>query len=105
MKTTCTHKSFKYSLLTGVISQVLLSSHAHAQQPPTDQQAQSEEKIVVTGRRVSQTDIAIGTDEATNTLAVSREELLSASLGTGYYSAGSAPSGSVACLRLLWSHP
>ena len=81
MNTRRTHKSFKYSLLAGVIGQALMSSHVNAQQSQTDQQTETEEKIVVTGRRVSQTDIAIGTDEATNTLAVSREELLSAPSG------------------------
>ncbi|MEM1147163.1 MAG: TonB-dependent receptor [Pseudomonadota bacterium] len=37
--------------------------------------------IVVEGRRISQTDIAIGLGEATNTVAVTREELLSAPSG------------------------
>lgn len=36
------------------------------------------EAVVVEGRRVSQTDLAIGVGEATNTVAVTREELLSA---------------------------
>ena len=37
--------------------------------------------VVVEGRRISQTDLAIGLDEATNTVAVTREELLSAPSG------------------------
>ncbi|MEL6829618.1 MAG: TonB-dependent receptor plug domain-containing protein, partial [Pseudomonadota bacterium] len=37
--------------------------------------------VTVEGRRISQTDIAIGLDEATNTVAVTREELLSAPAG------------------------
>ena len=37
--------------------------------------------IVVEGRRTSQVDQAIGLDEATNTVAVTREELLSAPAG------------------------
>ncbi len=52
----------------------------NAQAADTEASA-TEEKIVVVGRRVSQTDIAIGTDEATNTIAVTREELLSAPSG------------------------
>ena len=43
----------------------------------TDDQAVME-AVVVEGRRVSQTDLAIGLGEATNTVAVTREELLSA---------------------------
>lgn len=43
--------------------------------------AKNEEKIVVVGRRISQTDIAIGTDAASNTVAVTRDELLSAPSG------------------------
>ncbi len=41
----------------------------------------SMEEIVVQGRRVSQTDIAIGQNEVSNTVAVTREELLSAPAG------------------------
>ena len=37
--------------------------------------------VFVEGRRISQTDLAIGLDEATNTVAVTREELLSAPSG------------------------
>ena len=37
--------------------------------------------VVVEGRRISQTDLAIGLDEASNTVAVTREELLSAPAG------------------------
>lgn len=39
------------------------------------------EEISVKGRRISQTDIAIGLDETSNTVAVTREELLSAPSG------------------------
>lgn len=42
-----------------------------------DEQA-TMETVFVEGRRVSQTDLAIGLDEATNTVAVTREQLLSA---------------------------
>ncbi len=37
--------------------------------------------VIVEGRRISQTNLAIGVDEATNTVAVTREELLSAPSG------------------------
>ncbi|MFC3201345.1 TonB-dependent receptor [Alteromonas oceani] len=75
-----TSKTFSLSLLAGVIGQLLIGSQAYAQ-TNNESEAQKEEKIVVVGRRISQTDIAIGTDEATNTLAVTRDELLSAPSG------------------------
>ncbi|MDC8829774.1 TonB-dependent receptor [Alteromonas gilva] len=62
------------------MSQLLIVSEVQAQSS-SDAQSDSDEKIVVIGRRISQTDIAIGTDEATNTLAVTRDELLSAPSG------------------------
>ena len=74
------NKSFSLTVLAGVIGQLLFSAQANAQAADTEASA-TEEKIVVVGRRVSQTDIAIGTDEATNTTAVTREELLSAPSG------------------------
>ena len=77
-KHTC--KPFSLTLLAGVIGQLLIGSQVSAQ-TSDETEAQKEEKIVVVGRRVSQTDIAIGTDEATNTLAVTRDELLSAPSG------------------------
>ena len=43
----------------------------------TDEEA-TLERVFVEGRRVSQTDEAIGLNEASNTVAVTREELLSA---------------------------
>ncbi|MFS1702684.1 TonB-dependent receptor [Alteromonas sp. AMM-1] len=73
-------KSFSLTVLAGVIGQLLLSVQANAQSTDTEAST-AEEKIVVVGRRVSQTDVAIGTDEATNTIAVTREELLSAPSG------------------------
>lgn len=48
-----------------------------ADAPATDDDAVME-AVVVEGRRISQTDLAIGLGEATNTVAVTREELLSA---------------------------
>ena len=53
---------------------------AFAQEAGEDGEARYE-TVVVEGRRVSQTDLAIGQDEATNTVAVTREELLSAPAG------------------------
>ena len=66
-------------LLTGA---ALLSTIAGLHSAPVLAQEDTEEavqdKIVVTGRRVSQVDLAIGQDQASNTIAVTREELLSA---------------------------
>ncbi|MEH6694091.1 MAG: TonB-dependent receptor [Hyphomonas sp.] len=57
-----------------------LVTSANAQEAETDSEARFE-TVVVEGRRVSQTDLAIGQDEASNTVAVTREELLSAPAG------------------------
>ena len=56
-----------------------LGAPAHAQEgsTPDDEQA-TMQAVVVEGRRVSTADTAIGQDEATNTVAVTRQELLSA---------------------------
>jgi iron complex outermembrane receptor protein len=53
---------------------------AIAQEADEDGEARYE-TVVVQGRRTSQTDIAIGQDQASNTVAVTREELLSAPAG------------------------
>jgi iron complex outermembrane receptor protein len=50
-------------------------------QEVTDEEEARYETVVVQGRRTSQTDIAIGRDQASNTVAVTREELLSAPAG------------------------
>ncbi|MDY6884630.1 MAG: hypothetical protein SWL02_12730, partial [Pseudomonadota bacterium] len=56
-----THTTFKCTLLAGIISQALIPTYANSQERTSEQQVETEEKIVVTGRRVTQTDIAIGT--------------------------------------------
>jgi len=53
----------------------------HAQEAETQAAEEDIVGIVVTGRRVSKADQSIGTDEVTNTVAVTREALLSAPSG------------------------
>lgn len=76
-----TSQRFIYSSLASIIGSLFLNAQGYAQTDTEDATAQDEEKIVVVGRRVSQTDIAIGQDAATNTVAVTRDELLSAPSG------------------------
>lgn len=54
-----------------------LVTSANAQEAGGESEAR-QETVVVQGRRVSTADTAIGQDEATNTVAVTRDELLSA---------------------------
>ncbi|MDP3735848.1 MAG: TonB-dependent receptor [Hyphomonadaceae bacterium] len=56
---------------------------AHAQEAPAAPQAAEErgDVVVIEGRRLSQADEAIGLDETSNTVAVTREALLSAPAG------------------------
>ncbi len=63
-------------MLGGTPGTVLAQSEDAVEEP-----AAVVEEVVVTGRRVSQTDLAIGRDEVTSTTAVTREELLSAPAG------------------------
>lgn len=75
---------FRLSLSAGAATLAMvmaLSAPAHAQDEDTEEEQARQETVFVTGRRVSQTDIAIGLNEATNTVAVTREELLSAPSG------------------------
>ena len=66
------------SVLALISAAGMLPAFAQATDAPaTDDQAVME-AVVVEGRRISQTDLAIGVGEATNTVAVTREELLSA---------------------------
>ena len=58
------------------IATTMLHVPALAQQD--DEAVAVQDKIVVTGRRISDTDLAIGQDAASNTIAVTRDELLSA---------------------------
>lgn len=57
-----------------------MGSGGTAQAQDSDDQA-TMSTVVVEGRRISQTSLAIGLDEASNTVAVTREELLSAPAG------------------------
>ena len=66
-------------LLTGCAAFVL-PVQAQSTEPNSEEDAVMT-AVVVEGRRISQTDLAIGLDEATNTVAVTREELLSAPSG------------------------
>ena len=54
------------------------ASPLHAQEAETQAGDEDNVAIVVTGRRVSKADQSIGTDQVTNTVAVTREALLSA---------------------------
>jgi iron complex outermembrane recepter protein len=70
-------------LLLTVGSVIALSAGANAQeatapQPVSDQEG---DVVVIQGRRLSQAEQAIGIDETTNTVAVTREALLSAPAG------------------------
>lgn len=67
-------RSFKCAALLGVCLSVL---PVYAQDKTEDAENKLQ-TVVVEGRRVSQTDEAIGLDKATNTVAVTREALLSA---------------------------
>ena len=55
-----------------------MSTVAHAQEATGTEEQATMKAVVVQGRRVSTADTAIGQGEATNTVAVTRDELLSA---------------------------
>jgi iron complex outermembrane recepter protein len=74
MKTT----SWKAALLASAVSAGLAGA-ANAQS--ADPETSAVEDVVVTGRRVSTAAVAIGTDQTTNTIAITREALLSAPAG------------------------
>ncbi|MEP2651212.1 MAG: TonB-dependent receptor plug domain-containing protein, partial [Paraglaciecola sp.] len=76
-----TNKYFSPSLISASIAAIFVASPVFSQESDTSQTADAEEKIQVVGRRISETEIAIGTGEVTNTLAVTREALLSAPAG------------------------
>ena len=71
---TLTRKAF---LLCGAAATALAAGAPMSFAQAGDTEARME-TVVVEGRRISQNDVAIGLDEATNTVAVTREELLSA---------------------------
>ena len=73
-----TNKTFRPTLLSVSIAAMFAVSPAYAQESETASAETEEEKIQVVGRRISTTEVAIGTGEVTNTLAVTREALLSA---------------------------
>ncbi|MEP2602303.1 MAG: Plug domain-containing protein, partial [Paraglaciecola sp.] len=75
------HKYFRPSLISASLATLFAASPALSQESDTTQSAEAEEKIQVVGRRISETEIAIGTGEVTNTLAVTRDALLSAPAG------------------------
>ena len=68
-------------LNTVVASGLLLAAPSYAQAPEDADADAVMTTVMVEGRRISQTDLAIGLNEATNTVAVTREELLSAPSG------------------------
>lgn len=75
------NKYFHLSLVSASIAALFVATPALSQESDTTQAVEAEEKIQVIGRRISETEIAIGTGEVTNTLAVTREALLSAPAG------------------------
>ena len=75
---------YRHSLSAGAATLAIvmaLSAPAHAQDAAPEEEQARQETVYVQGRRISQTDEAIGLNEATNTVAVTREELLSAPSG------------------------
>ncbi len=66
------------TILLSFGSAIALSAAAHAQEaPPAADGASTGDVVVIQGRRLSQAEEAIGVDETTNTVAVTREALLS----------------------------
>lgn len=68
------------TLLLGFGSAFAISA-AHAQEAPVAPAADQGDVIVVQGRRLSEADEAVGLDQASNVVAVTREALLSAPAG------------------------
>jgi iron complex outermembrane receptor protein len=71
-----TRLKFGICLASLIAASMTTAAHAQESSPPEEQATMK--AVVVEGRRVSTADTAIGQDEATNTVAVTREELLSA---------------------------
>ena len=69
--------SHRTALLSGTALLFLGAASAATAQEVTNEV----EEVVVTGRRVSQAAIAIGTDQVSNTISITREALLSAPAG------------------------
>lgn len=62
-------------------SLIAIASPVQAQQAPSDESVDEQPAIIVSGRRVSAAAETIGEDKVTNTVAVTREALLSAPSG------------------------
>lgn len=69
------------SIGLGLTALIGLAGPSYAQSDADPDEDAVMDTVVVEGRRISQTSLAIGLDEATNTVAVTREELLSAPSG------------------------
>jgi iron complex outermembrane receptor protein len=74
--------NIKSRIVSCRLKQALLSATIFAAATPVlAQQADEVELVVVTGKRVSEASVAIGTDQATATVSITREALLSAPAG------------------------
>lgn len=76
-----TKKYFRPTLLSISIATLFSAGPTLSQEVDGEYNDESTEKIQVIGRRISETEIAIGTGEVSNTIAVTRDELLSAPAG------------------------
>ncbi len=68
----------KFGICLASLMAASMATAAHAQEATADEEQATMKAVVVEGRRVSTADTAIGLDEATNTVAVTRDQLLSA---------------------------
>lgn len=73
-----TPKSLYPTLLSISLTALFTANPIFAQEKNRLEAEEPAEKIQVMGRRISETEVAIGTGEVTNTLAVTRDALLSA---------------------------
>ena len=71
----------RQSIGLGLTALIGMTGPSYAQSDNDPDEDAVMDTVVVEGRRMSQTSLAIGQDEATNTVAVTREELLSAPSG------------------------
>jgi iron complex outermembrane receptor protein len=72
------NRRLKFGICLASLIAASMTTSAHAQETSAPEEQATMKAVVVEGRRVSTADTAIGQDEATNTVAVTREELLSA---------------------------
>lgn len=75
---TKTKEHFRPTLLCASVATLFATNPTFSQEINNIENKEQAEKIQVVGRRISETEVAIGTGEVTNTLAVTREALLSA---------------------------